>query len=164
VVYSAVVTTTIEPHDLLARIGSKEDGAVLLFLGTVRDHAGGRAVDGMRYDAYREMAESVLAEVASEAAQRLGTDRVAVMHRIGELELGDVSVAIAVSSPHRAESYEASRYVIEEIKKRLPVWKKERYSDGGAEWVAGAAPPGTGSSLNVGAGLEDRGPASAGDA
>lgn len=163
-VHSAVVTTTIQPQDLLARVGSKEDGAVLLFLGIVRDHADGRAVDGMRYDAYREMAESVLAEVAGEAAQRLGTDRVAVIHRIGELELGDVSVAVAVSSPHRVESYEASRYIIEEIKKRLPVWKKERYSDGGAEWVAGAVPPGTGSGLNLGVASNDRGAAGAGDA
>ena len=68
----------------------------------------------------------------------------AVVHRTGELAIGEVSVAIAVSSPHRAEAYEASRYVIEEIKKRLPVWKKEHYTDGAAAWVEGAVPPGTG--------------------
>ena len=95
----------------------------------------------MRYDAYEEMAEAVLGEIAGEAAEVLGTDRVAVIHRIGELAVGEVSVAIAVSSPHRARAFEASRYVIEEIKKRLPVWKKERYVDGGQAWVAGTVPP-----------------------
>jgi len=142
--YSAVVTEPIDPAAVLAKVGADEDGASLLFLGVVRDHAEGRAVRGMRYDAYEQMAESVLAEIAGEAAERLGTDRVAVVHRTGELGVGEVSVAIAVSSPHRAEAYEASRYVIEEIKKRLPVWKKERYTDGDAAWVEGIVPPGTG--------------------
>ena len=82
----------------------------------------------------------IATEIAREAAAVLGTDRIAVVHRVGELSVGDVSVAIAVSSPHRAEAYQASRYVIEEIKKRLPVWKKERYSDGMQEWVAGTKP------------------------
>ena len=142
--YSAVVTDPIVPEDVMARVGSNEDGAAILFLGMVRDHAEGRRVHGMRYDAYQEMAASVLAEITEEAAARLGTDRVAVMHRTGDLTIGDISVAIAVSSPHRAEAYEASRYVIEEIKKRLPVWKKEQYSDGREEWVAGSPPPGAG--------------------
>jgi molybdopterin synthase catalytic subunit len=139
--YTAIVTSAISPDDVLARVGAAEDGAAILFLGTVRDHADGRAVDGMRYDAYQEMAESVLAEIAAEAAERLGTDRVAVVHRTGDLDIGEVSVAIAVSSPNRAEAYDASRYVIEEIKKRLPVWKKEHYTDGGDEWVEGRIPP-----------------------
>jgi molybdopterin synthase catalytic subunit len=98
----------------------------------------------MHYDAYVEMAGPVLEEIASEAAERLGTDRLTVVHRTGELAIGDVSVAIAVSSPHRAESFEASRFVIEEIKKRLPVWKKERYVNGDAAWVEGEIPPGSG--------------------
>jgi molybdopterin synthase catalytic subunit len=114
---------------------------VLLFVGTVRDHADGRAVDGVRYDVYEEMARPVLHAIAAEAAEILGTDRVAVVHRVGALDIGEVSVAIAVSSPHRAEAFEASRYVIEEIKKRLPVWKKERYLEGDEAWVAGAVPP-----------------------
>lgn len=142
-IYASVVEGVIEPTELLARVGDRADGAAILFLGVVRDHADGRPVDGMRYDAYLEMAEGVLSQIASEAAERLGTDRVAVVHRTGELAIGDVSVAIAVSSPHRAEAYDASRYVIEEIKKRLPVWKKEHYTDGTAEWVEGTVPPGT---------------------
>ena len=138
--YAAVVTDAIVPEEVLARVGAAEDGAAILFLGIVRDHAAGRGVRAMRYDAYTEMAETVLAEIAHEASERLGTDRVAVVHRTGELEIGEVSVAIAVSSPHRAEAYDASRYVIEEIKKRLPVWKKEHYTDGRAEWVEGRDP------------------------
>ncbi len=121
-------------------MGADQDGASLLFLGVVRDHNDGRSVAGVQYDAYEEMAEQVLSEIVDEAARAAGTDRVAAVHRIGELSIGEVSVAIAVSSPHRAEAYDASRYIIEEIKKRLPVWKKERYSDGVEEWVAGSTP------------------------
>lgn len=138
--YSALVRAPIDPGDVLSRVGSDEDGAVLLFLGVVRNHADGRPVAGMTYEAYEEMARPVLAEIAAEAADRLGTDRIAVVHRVGELAVGEASVAIAVSSPHRAEAYDGSRYVIEEIKKRLPVWKKEHYTDGPAEWVGGTAP------------------------
>lgn len=140
-IHAEIVQRPIEPAAVLGRVGAREDGAALLFVGIVRDHAEGRPVTGMRYDAYEEMARGVLADIAQEAATRLGTDRVAVVHRVGELAIGEPSVAIAVSSPHRAEAYEASRYVIEEIKKRLPVWKKERYADGDEGWVAGTVPP-----------------------
>jgi molybdopterin synthase catalytic subunit len=140
VVHASVVSRVIDPAEALGLVGSPEDGAVLLFLGTVRNHAGGEAVDGITYEAYERMATPVLADIAHEAAERLGTDRVAVIHRVGELAIGDVSVAIAVSSPHRAQAYDASRYVIEEIKKRLPVWKREHYSSGRSEWVEGVQP------------------------
>jgi len=140
VVHASVVSGPIEPAQVLGLVGSDEDGAVLLFLGTVRNHAGGEAVNGITYEAYERMATPVLTEIAREAAERLGTDRLAVVHRVGELAVGDVSVAIAVSSPHRAESYDASRYVIEEIKKRLPVWKREHYTSGRSEWVEGVDP------------------------
>ena len=143
-IFTEVSSDPIDTAALLARVGSNEDGAALLFIGVVRDHAEGRKVKGMRYDAYSEMATEVLREIAVEASTPLGTDRIAVAHRFGELKIGDISVCIAVSSPHRAEAYEASRFVIEEIKKRLPIWKKEHYIDGVAEWVKGAIPPGTG--------------------
>ncbi len=138
--FSAIVQEPIDPAHVLTLIGADQDGASLLFLGVVRDHNDGRSVGGMRYDTYEEMAAEVLSEIVDEAARSAGTDRVACVHRIGELEVGEVSVAIAVSSPHRAQAYDASRYVIEEIKKRLPVWKKERYSDGAEEWVEGRTP------------------------
>ena len=144
-IFARVASEVIDPAEVLARVGSDRDGATLLFLGVVRDHADDRPVSGMRYDAYEEMAGEVLSKIAAEAAERLGTDRVAVVHRFGELAIGEVSVAIAVSSPHREEAYEASRYVIEQLKERLPVWKKEHYVDGVSEWVEGNVPPGTAS-------------------
>ena len=137
---ATIVREPIDPGHVLTRVGADQDGASLLFLGVVRDHNEGRSVGGVRYDSYEEMAVQVLSEIVDEAARAAGTDRIAAVHRIGELEVGEVSVAIAVSSPHRAEAYEASRYIIEEIKKRLPVWKKERYSDGAEEWVEGRTP------------------------
>lgn len=136
-----VTREPIRPREVLDRVGADEDGAALLFLGVVRNHTDGRRVEGVGYEAYREMAEAVLGEIAGEAAEILGTDRIAVTHRIGELRVGEVSVAIAVSSPHRAEAYRASRYIIEEIKTRLPVWKKEHYAEGESAWLPGERPP-----------------------
>ena len=146
VCHCRVGADVINPTEVLSRVGSDEDGAALLFVGVVRNHADGRPVSGMRYDAYVDMARRELQSIAQEAAGRLGSDRVAVEHRTGELAIGEVSVVIAVSSPHRAESFDAARYVMEEIKKRLPVWKKEHYQDGSEVWVEGTVPPGTGTS------------------
>lgn len=136
-----ITRSPIEPGDVLTRVGDPSHGAAVLFLGTVRDHNDGSAVTGLSYEAYAGMAEKELAAIASEAAARLGSDRLAVVHRVGELAIGEVSVAIAVSSPHRAESFHAARYVIEEIKKRLPVWKKEHYRDRAPAWQPGTVPP-----------------------
>lgn len=145
-VRALIVRDPIDVARFLQAVGGDADGAVLLFLGVVRNHADGRAVSGMRYDAYHEMAEEVLAEIVAEAAERLGARQVSAVHRVGELEVGDVSVAIAAASPHRAEAFDASRYVIEEIKKRLPVWKREHYVEGDSAWVEGTVPPSTASS------------------
>jgi molybdopterin synthase catalytic subunit len=144
VIRADVVRGPIDTAEVLASVGDARDGAVLLFLGTVRDHAGGRTVDGITYDAYEAMAGDVLRAIADEGAGILGTERLAVVHRIGALDVGEVSVAIAVSSPHRAEAYDASRYIIEEIKKRLPVWKKEHYTGGEEAWVEGTVPASAG--------------------
>lgn len=133
-----------EPIDttrLLARVGSAADGAAVLFVGMVREQNDGRDVRGMRYDAYVDMALPVLRGIAGEAAERAGSQRVAVEHRIGELAVGDVSIAIAVSSPHRAESFDAARYIIEQVKMRLPIWKQEHYAGGDSTWLDGAVPP-----------------------
>jgi molybdopterin synthase catalytic subunit len=136
---------TREPLDgaaLLAECVSASDGAALLFLGVVRDHNDGRPVGHLDYDAYAVMAERVLREIVAEASSRWRVGRTAVVHRIGRLEIGEPSVAIAVASPHRAEAYEASRYVIEELKKRAPIWKREGYLDGEERWL-GEETPGT---------------------
>lgn len=139
--WSRVGPEAIDPAAVLARVGDDGDGAVILFVGTVRNHAEGRPVSGMTYEAYGDMAESVLSEILVEVHSRWETDRLAVVHRTGALELGEASVAIAVSTPHRADAFDASRYVIEQIKKRLPVWKHEHFVDGASRWVEGQVPP-----------------------
>lgn len=134
---------TSEPIDtaaVMAEVATPDDGAVLMFTGIVRRHNDGRAVSGVNYEAYAAMAERVLNDIATEAATRWDISRISAVHRTGELAIGEPSVVIAVSSPHRAESFDACRYVIEEIKTRLPVWKHERYIEGDARWLEGALP------------------------
>jgi molybdopterin synthase catalytic subunit len=139
-VKSWITRDPIDVAALLPLVGASEDGAVLVFVGVVRDQNDGEQVDGMQYDAFVEMAERVLGDIVIEATEHLRTDRIVVVHRIGELRIGDASVAILVSSPHRAQAYDASRYIIEEIKKRLPVWKQEHYAVGTARWLEGHVP------------------------
>ncbi len=138
--YTAITDQPVSATDVLAHVGDDADGAVCVFVGVVRDHNDGRPVQAVHYSAYDDMAAKVLAEIAAEAAARAGSDRVAVVHRTGRLRIGEPSVAIAVSSPHRAQAFDACRHVIEEIKKRLPVWKHEQYADGDAAWLDGATP------------------------
>ncbi len=113
-----------------------ECGAVSVFIGTVRNRNEGRRVRGIRYEAYKEMAEKHLKDIAGEIKRRWKTDRVSIVHRVGKLKVGEISVVVAVGTPHRADSFEACRYGIERIKKYLPVWKQEFY-DGGRIWVKG---------------------------
>ena len=133
--YTAIVDSPIDVASLTARVSSHANGAILLFVGTVRDVNDGRGVTGMEYSAYRSMAERELAEIAREAVEQFGSDDIAVEHRLGTLELGEASVAIAVGHPHRGAAYDASRYLIEQLKKRVPIWKLEHYVDGTREWV-----------------------------
>jgi molybdopterin synthase catalytic subunit len=135
-----VTRDPLDPAALLRETVAPSDGAALLFWGVVRAEHGGRAVSHLEYEAYAPMAEAKLAEIAAEARERWGTGEIAVVHRVGRLEVGEASVAIVVASPHRAEAYEASRYVIEELKRRVPVWKREGYVDGDSEWVPGFTP------------------------
>ena len=132
---TTITDGAIVSSDILASLGATGDGAVLLFEGRVRDVNDGRTVTGLRYEAYQEMAEHELAAIVAEAWERHPVGEIVVVHRTGHLTVGDVSVAIAVAAPHRDAGYEASRYVIEEIKRRLPVWKHEQYADGAAGWV-----------------------------
>ena len=133
---SAIVERPIDTAALVAEVASVTNGATLLFLGTVRETNDGRDVSGMDYTAYRGMAERELAYIVREASSRFETSDVVVEHRLGTLGLGDASVAIAVGHPHRGKAYDASRYIIEELKKRVPIWKLEHYVDGTREWVA----------------------------
>ncbi len=132
---TAIVEHPIDHASIIAEVGKHANGATLLFLGTVRELNDGRAVSGMEYSAYRGMAERELADIVREAAERFGSDDIVVEHRIGTLQLGEASVAIAVAHPHRGAAYDASRYVIEQLKARVPIWKLEHYVDGTREWV-----------------------------
>lgn len=136
-----VTRSPIDVPSLLRDAASAADGAVLLFLGTVRDSNDGRPVGHLEYEAYAGMAEREMDRIVGEARGRWSTGEISVVHRVGRLGIGEVSVAIAVASPHRAEAYEASRYVIEELKGRVPVWKREGYLDGDSAWLSGAVPP-----------------------
>jgi molybdopterin synthase catalytic subunit len=136
-----ITDAALDANAALAQAGTPQDGAVLLFAGSVRDENEGRAVSGMRYDAYTGMAERVLQEIGQETLAQWQLSQLVIAHRIGELEVGDTSVLIVLSSPHRAEAYAASRHVIEEIKRRLPVWKQERYVDQPERWLEGVTPP-----------------------
>ena len=132
---AAIVERAIDPAALLAEIARTSNGAAILFVGTVRDVNDGRAVSGIRYAAYESMAARELEAIAREAAERWGTQDIVVEHRVGTLELGEISVAIACAHPRRAPVYDASRWIIEELKRRVPVWKLEHYADGTREWV-----------------------------
>ncbi len=128
---------TDEPLDsaaLAKQTMRPSDGACIVFEGVVRDHHEGKRVESIFYDAYRPMAEKVIAKIVDDVRRQLPDVNVAVLHRLGQLGVGDASIAIVCTSPHRAESYEASRMLIDRIKETVPIWKKER-GPGGEEWV-----------------------------
>ena len=131
----AIVEQPIDTSAVLAEVAGPGNGASVLFVGTVRDVNDGRDVSGMEYSAYREMAERELSAIASEATLAFETHDVVIVHRVGSLEIGEASVAIAVAHAHRGAAFDATRYVIEELKRRVPIWKREHYLDGTREWL-----------------------------
>ncbi len=119
-------------------------GAVILFLGTVRELTHGKRTISLDYDAYPEMALKKMNELVDETAEKWPVQKVAIVHRTGKLELAEASVAIALSCPHRGDVFDAGRFLIDELKIRVPIWKKENWSDGTTEWVhPGADAPST---------------------
>jgi len=140
----AILTETpIRLDPLIDQVRAPDRGGIAIFLGQVRDHHHGKGVLGLDYSAYGPMAESVTAEIIRETSGHWPQSSVAVQHRIGALTVGDVAVAVVAASAHRAEAFDACRYVIEELKKRVPVWKKEMFVDGTVEWVDPTAGAGT---------------------
>jgi molybdopterin synthase catalytic subunit len=119
---------------------SEADGAQVVFRGVVRNHNQGRAVTAVSYDAFVPLTERVFGEIAAEARARWGGGlSLTILHRTGRLAVGEASVVVAAASPHRGESFEAARYVIDELKTRAPIWKQEHYVDGESEWLPGHA-------------------------
>jgi len=132
-----MVRLTRDPIDLAAlQVTSAADGALCLFVGVVRDHNAGRRVLWLEYEAYEQMALPLMQQIADDLRQRWSISDVRLVHRLGRLEIGEPSVAVAVASPHRAEAFAACRHAIDTLKATVPIWKKEFYADGSA-WLDG---------------------------
>lgn len=130
-----LTTEVIDHHALTEQVRRNDCGAVVTFLGTVRELTEGKATTALDYEAYPGMAEKKLAEIESEARRRWPVGDMVMVHRLGHLELGEISVALAVSCPHRVQAFEACRFAIDRIKEIVPIWKKENWADGSSEWV-----------------------------
>lgn len=137
-----ITQSPIDHAAVTERVRSNRAGAVCSFLGTVRELTGDRRTASLDYEAYPEMAEKKMAELEAEARQRWPIIDVALVHRVGHLDLGEISVVVAVSCPHRDQAFEACRWLIDTLKQVVPIWKKELWADGTEEWVhPGLAPP-----------------------
>ncbi len=129
-----ITDTFISTDDVVKNVVRPEAGAINTFIGTVREFTKGKRTLFLKYDAYVPMAEKKLAQIGDEIREKWPEARCSIAHRIGELAISDIAVVIAVSTPHRADSYDASRYAIERIKEIVPIWKKEHWEDG-EEWI-----------------------------
>ena len=138
---TAIVESAIDAAALLAEVTSEATGATTLFVGTVRDVNDGRRVTGIEYSAYAAMASEELSRIAREAAERFDGAHIVIEHRVGTLRLTEISVAIAVAHARRTPALDASRFVIEELKRRVPIWKREHYAEGDWQWVDPTAQP-----------------------
>ena len=125
----------IDHAALTEQVRRPDCGAVVTFLGTVRDLTGDRVTVALDYEAYPAMAEKKLAEIEGETRARWPVGELVMVHRLGHLDVGEVSVAVAVSCPHRGQAFEACHYAIDRLKELVPIWKKENWADGSTEWV-----------------------------
>ncbi|MDQ0162992.1 molybdenum cofactor biosynthesis protein MoaE [Aeribacillus alveayuensis] len=130
----AIVKEPIDVTSVIKAVTNRNAGAIVTFIGTVRELTKGKKTLYLQYEAYESMAKKKLEQIGSEIISRFPEAKVAIVHRIGRLEISDVAVAIAVSTPHRADAYEANRYAIERIKEMVPIWKKEHWEDG-ETWI-----------------------------
>ena len=132
----------IDAADVLAKVQSPLAGAVTLFLGTTRELTDGRRTASLDYECYPQMAQAKLEELEAEARRRWSIIECVIVHRLGHLELGEASVALAVSTPHRQDAFAAGKWLIDTLKEVVPIWKKENWADGASEWVhPGIDPP-----------------------
>jgi molybdopterin synthase catalytic subunit len=130
-----LITAPIDSESVLARVASPEAGAVVLFLGTTRRVTGGRETESLDYECFAEMARAKLAELEAEARRRWPLVECAIVHRTGHLEIGEASVAVAVSTAHRHDAFAAGQWLIDTLKEVVPIWKKENWADGESQWV-----------------------------
>lgn len=132
--YISITDQDIDYTAITERVRSNECGAVVLFMGTVREMTGDRQTVALDYEAYPEMATKMMEQLIAETREQWSVHSIAMEHRTGHLALGEISVAIAVSSPHRPQAFEAGRFLIDRLKQIVPIWKKENWSDGTTEW------------------------------
>ena len=131
-----LTTKPINAIEIPPSLRATSNGAVVLFDGLVRNHNDGRGVRSLEYECFEEMAQGEGNDIIHEARQKFGTKDLYAIHRYGHLEIGEVAVRVVASAPHRQEAFLACQYVIDEIKRRVPIWKKEHYVEGVSEWVA----------------------------
>ena len=129
-----LIQENIDPRTFLTHSEDLTAGASVIFFGTIRNHSEGRKVLYLEYEAYSEMAESLLEDLVQQAYRRWPIEKIKLLHRLGRVELGEIAVAIEILSAHRDEAYQTSRFLIEEIKHKVPIWKKEFFEDGTSEW------------------------------
>ncbi len=134
--YFKVTKKAINIDSVVNRVLNIDSGAVVIFIGTVRKSSHGREVLYLEYEAYENMAIKEFRKLAAETKSKWNVKKVSIVHRIGRLKVGEISVVIVVASPHRDDAYKASRYIIEKLKQKVPIWKKEAW-DGGLEWIQG---------------------------
>ncbi len=134
---SGIVRRPIDTSKVLESVMDPEAGGIVLFLGTIRNQTGAKRVKGLEYEVYRPMARRRITELEKEIRSRWPVKLVTMIHREGKLKIGEVSVAVAVSSAHRREAFEAARYAIERIKRSFPIWKREKLQGGRYSWVSG---------------------------
>ena len=134
--FSIQVSHQTITHDRVVEcVRSTASGAIVLFLGTAREFTQNRQTSQLAYEAYAEMAERELAKLAEQAANRWPIDRCRIEHRLGRVELGETCVAVALSTPHRQEAFAAAQWIMDELKRTVPIWKQEQWSDGSQDWV-----------------------------
>jgi molybdopterin synthase catalytic subunit len=131
----SLTQSPIDPSAILAQASSNDAGAVVLFLGTTREFTKGKQTASLDYECYPQMAEAKLAELEAQALEKWPLLHISIVHRLGRLGLGEASIAIAVSSPHRQAAFEAGKWLIDTIKEDVPIWKQENWADGTSEWV-----------------------------
>ena len=124
----------LNPEEITAQVRRDSNGAVITFLGTTRDFSEGRNVEYLEYEAYQPMAENMLQQIADELREKWDIADFAVAHRVGRVDIGEISLVVALSSPHRQQAFEAGQYVVDRIKQLVPIWKKEAF-EGGEVWV-----------------------------
>ena len=129
-----ITTEPLDPEEITAQVRKDSNGAVVTFLGTTRDFSEGRDVEYLEYEAYQPMAEQTLQQIADELREKWGIDDFAVAHRVGRVDIGEISLVVALASPHRREAFEAGAYIVDRIKQIVPIWKKEVF-EGGEVWV-----------------------------